>query len=509
MTPQVAFRRKIIYLAGIAVLLALLSFFGRPATRGSATDQGSPGGLLAQARKDYKLSQTQLGRIDPTSETIKLATLGMRGVATNILWSKANEQKKKKDWTNLSATLEQIARLQPNFISVWQFQAWNLSYNVSVEFEDFRQRYRWVIRGIKFLANGIQYNQREPKLVWDGGWFISQKIGKSDERRQFRRLFKNDDDFHEWRPYKRMDRDTRDNWLVGQEWFQEAERMVDEDGCSIGKKSQVIFRSDAPMCQMNYANALEEDGTFGSTAQRAWQKASQMWDEFGDFLLTSTSGESFRLNDKEDLLAAADEKIEQLEALAPGLREKIVEEKRAALSDEQREALKTPANERTAEQFTLAAQAEELLEVGHEEVAMRVEGDDRAVALDLAESIKQDEAKARAIDRYRDIVNFEYWRRRAIFEQDPDTLAARKWIYQGTQALGEDADLETAKSSLEAGFAMWRKVFDKYPELLDDATTVEDVQDTIETYRQVLNLHDEPFPKDFILQDVLDADPGQ
>ncbi|NIL99325.1 MAG: hypothetical protein GTO62_20065, partial [Planctomycetales bacterium] len=71
----------------------------------------------------------------------------MRGVAANILWEKVHRYKKRKDWTNLAAAVNQITTLQPNFISVWIFQAWNLSYNVSVEFEDVRDRYQWVIKG--------------------------------------------------------------------------------------------------------------------------------------------------------------------------------------------------------------------------------------------------------------------------------------------------------------------------------------------------------------------------
>ena len=61
----------------------------------------------------------------------------MRGVAANILWKKANDCKMKKDWTNLSATLKQITKVEPNFIGTWRFQAWNLSYNVSAAFDDY------------------------------------------------------------------------------------------------------------------------------------------------------------------------------------------------------------------------------------------------------------------------------------------------------------------------------------------------------------------------------------
>ena len=133
MSPRSAFRRKIIYLVVIAVLLAGLAGLGRP------------GGKLAQLREEHELSQAQLGQIDPTSEAIKLATLGLRGLAANILWEKAIRYKKIKDWTNFSATLIQITKLQPNFIDVWEFHAHNLSFNTSVEYDDFRFRYHWVI----------------------------------------------------------------------------------------------------------------------------------------------------------------------------------------------------------------------------------------------------------------------------------------------------------------------------------------------------------------------------
>ena len=120
----------------------------------------------------------------------------MSGIAADILWEKGQRYKMKKDWTDLSATLKQIRKVQPNFIGVWRFQAWNLSYNVSHEFDDYRDRYRWVIRGIDFLKEGIQYNEHKPVLQWDVGWFIRHKIGRADEKKQFRKLFKEDDDFH-------------------------------------------------------------------------------------------------------------------------------------------------------------------------------------------------------------------------------------------------------------------------------------------------------------------------
>ena len=115
---------------------------------------------------------------------------------------------------NLSATLEQMTKLQPNFYSIWDFQAHNLSYNISVEFDNYRDRYAWVMKGIEFLRQGIGFNNREPRLLGRMGWFIGQKIGRADEKVQYRRLFKADDDFHQ-RDRPGRTQPERDNWLVG------------------------------------------------------------------------------------------------------------------------------------------------------------------------------------------------------------------------------------------------------------------------------------------------------
>jgi len=245
MSDRKRFIRKIVYACVIAALLLPLSWLSEPATT------ESDGGILAQMREEHQLSQSTLGDIDPASETIKLATLGMRGVAANILWGKAHDYRKREDWVGLSATLEQIAKLQPNFITVWVYQGWNLSYNISVEFDDYRDRYYWVIRGIDFLKEGTKYNREEPRLMSEIGWTIGQKIGRADEHLQYRRLFREDDDFNGSRP-----RSKRDNWLVGREYLLEAQRWVDQKGLTVKGKSPLLFHSQPVKCLISYPDQL-------------------------------------------------------------------------------------------------------------------------------------------------------------------------------------------------------------------------------------------------------------
>ena len=71
MSPRQRFNRKIVYACLIAALLLPLSWLSQPETT------ETKGGVLAQMRSEHQLSQAQLGEIDPASETIKLATLGI------------------------------------------------------------------------------------------------------------------------------------------------------------------------------------------------------------------------------------------------------------------------------------------------------------------------------------------------------------------------------------------------------------------------------------------------
>ncbi|MEK6235044.1 MAG: hypothetical protein N2C14_10050, partial [Planctomycetales bacterium] len=102
MTERKAYYRKISYLVAIVVLMVPIFLLSMPARgRLSENNQNAKqGGLLTQMRVKYRLSHKSLGNVDPASETVRLASLGFRGVAATILWQKAHEYKKKEDWYN-------------------------------------------------------------------------------------------------------------------------------------------------------------------------------------------------------------------------------------------------------------------------------------------------------------------------------------------------------------------------------------------------------------------------
>ena len=498
MSERRSFYRKVAYGLAIAVLLFPLALLSSPA---SLNDEG---GKLARLRNDpqHPLSQASLGQIDPASETMKLATLGLRGVAVNLLWEKANDYKKKEDWTNLTATLEQLAKLQPNFITFWKFQAWNLTYNVSVEFDDYRDRYAFVRRGIQFLKEGEKYNRDSPQLLSDLGWFIGQKIGRADEHVQYRRLFVKDDDFHG----EEVPLDQRDNWLVGKGYYLKSIEAVDSKGKSIGRKSPRMFYSSPAMSQMNHSEAVEEEGFFDK-ARRGWIAAEKEWEAFGRLGIEHSTGVVLHLGEQAELEEKVKKLQAELEAMSPGLREKLMAEKRAKLPPNEQAALDIPAEKRTAAQSELAYEAFNEIAVTNREVAERIaklQPDQAKPALRLAGELERESMRLRYTINYKADSNYDYWQTRAELEQTPNALAAREATFRASRTFRE-GDPFGAKKLYEEGFAKWRMVFDEFPQAISGEQTAGDdlIQDIVR-YRNVLDQMDETLTEDFPLWDVVE-----
>jgi hypothetical protein len=497
MTERTSFIRKIAYGIAIAMIAVIMMWLSRPAT---ATREG---GKLAQLREEYGLAQMNLGEVDPASETIKLATLGLRGIAVNVLWEQANYYKKVEDWTNLTATLEQLAKLQPNFITFWKFQAWNLTYNVSVEFDDYRDRYYYVRRGIEFLKEGERYNVDNPQLLWDLGWFVGQKIGRADEHKQYRKLFREDEYFH---PADRNP-DERDNWLVGKEYYLEAIDSVDNKGHSLGRKSPRDFYSSPAKSTMNYAEAIEEEGLF-ERARRAWVKAADEWREFGTRIIEHSTGVRLQLGAEPRLTEEVAKLRAELDALLPGTREKLIAEKRAGLTSEERQILDTPRAQLAPEQAEERYAIDLKMQFTDREVAERIARDKPEIekqALQLVGELERTDTQLQYTQNYKRDANYDYWQTRADFEQTTNAIEARRRMYEARKAWDEDVDAEKAIRLYEEGFAKWRLVLDQFPSLLDEeGMTGEDILEFIKKYRDVLKQVEDRIGDDFPLWDVIE-----
>jgi hypothetical protein len=506
-----SFARKVAYIGAIALLLLPIAALSQPATISPGKAGHSPGGVLSQLRSRYNLAQAELGEIDPASETMKLSTLGLRGVAANILWNWANYYKKIEDWDKLEMTVNQIIRLQPNFVEVWDFQAHNLSYNVSVEFDDYRMRYQWVKKGIEFLILGTHYNRDEPGLLRQLGWFVGQKIGRADENVQFRRLFRDDKDFHLTFRNNGIEVDDGlgpdgkpDNWLVGKLWYEKSVNAHINAGKPIRGTTPLLFYSGAPMSIMNSAAAMNKDGYFFQIAQEEWRHAKEAWRLYGDRELPTSVGFNIHLNEKEPVSERIEKNRAELNRLCLGAEEEIRKEKIARLSPEKRAVLEMAPAERAAEQASLFYEADlETKVLPRDFIGRAANREDRPRVRQLVDQIEEDELTRHQIDLNRRIVNFEYWRTRADSELSEEAPLAHSSVYDADKLQSSGENLGKARDLYEKSWQLYAKLFEKYPELMDNAEA-QDLVDSIAHYRDVLGQLDEPFPSSFPLWALLD-----
>lgn len=462
-------RNKAIYLVLMALLLVPLSWLGQPATVATEGESsgGSSGGTLAQLRAEYDLSHGNLGEIDPTSEALKLALFGMRGLAATITWEQAREYQMKEDWTNLDLKLEQIARLQPHFVMVWRHQAWNLSYNVSAEWDDYRDRYYWVIRGLKYLMRGQPYNRHDTRLVWDEGWFIGQKVGKSDEYRQFRILFR-ENAINPIHPEDRPARDEdRDNWQVARQAFLRGLQMY-ERGDELRGANPLIFFSEPSRCSIRFAAAKEEEGDFeGDRPRSRWERAREEWHEFthrsipaagmANVFITVAGYEEYAREQ-----AAAEQ---EFYGLQPGLQQQLEAQKRAALTDAERQLLDTPAGDVPEEKMEERGQISQRVQVSLQDFVDALPEEKRAHANELAKKVALMRALTSAGSAARYTVNYDYWEKRCEAEQSVLVRTVDNQEIVGVEqsntlllpiaASTDEEEKETTIRGLVGGVAAW------------------------------------------------------
>lgn len=136
-------------------------------------------GGLNRARADLGLTRvTPLENAPPLLAFSTVALGGFRGLIANALWIHANEMQSDGRYFEMIQLADWITTLQPHFATVWQYQAWNMTYNISIKFKDPADRWHWVRSGIELLRDkALVYNPRDPQLYFELSRFFKDKMG--------------------------------------------------------------------------------------------------------------------------------------------------------------------------------------------------------------------------------------------------------------------------------------------------------------------------------------------
>jgi FKBP-type peptidyl-prolyl cis-trans isomerase len=114
----------------------------------------------------------------PALAFTSMALGGFSGIIANALWIRSSDLQESGKYFELIQLADWITKLQPRFAPVWDFQAWNLAYNVSVKFPKAEERWKWINEGISLIRDqGLKYNPRDPQLFHRLAYLYQHKIG--------------------------------------------------------------------------------------------------------------------------------------------------------------------------------------------------------------------------------------------------------------------------------------------------------------------------------------------
>jgi len=120
----------------------------------------------------------------------RLTLGGFRGILAMVLWQNAEEAKNNRQWMELNSMYNVIGKLEPYFVTVYVFNAWNQAYNLSAQWHSVENKYEWVLEGLDHLYQGEQYNPGNPDIILEQAQMYFMKLGTSFERISYRQFWR-------------------------------------------------------------------------------------------------------------------------------------------------------------------------------------------------------------------------------------------------------------------------------------------------------------------------------
>ncbi len=101
-----------------------------------------------------------------------------RGLIVNFAFMRAEDYKDNGRYYDAMNLADWICKLQPHFPAVWEFQSWNMAWNISVTTFTPEERWHWVYNGARLLRDeGLPYNPRSINLYKQLAWIFNNKMG--------------------------------------------------------------------------------------------------------------------------------------------------------------------------------------------------------------------------------------------------------------------------------------------------------------------------------------------
>lgn len=146
-------------------------------------------GRLDSARESLELVDAgdAVGKNHPEVTLLNAMPGGLRAPIVSYQWIRSQQLVQDGRYYDARDRAEWICALQPRFPAVWDFHAFNMSWNIAAMGRTPDERYNWVNNGIALLRDrGIPLNPKSLMLYKQLAWTYFSKIGTDlDEYNQY------------------------------------------------------------------------------------------------------------------------------------------------------------------------------------------------------------------------------------------------------------------------------------------------------------------------------------
>ena len=144
---------------------------------------------VAAQDQDRMLQERRHWGYNPNLEGVPPAVIlatnalgGFRGILVDLIWIRAIKLQQQAKYWELVQLYDWMGKMQPYIEPIWEYNAWNMSYNIVAELKDPDQRWLWIQRGLDLLhSQGLQYLPESAVLANQLAWIYWQKIGGSSD----------------------------------------------------------------------------------------------------------------------------------------------------------------------------------------------------------------------------------------------------------------------------------------------------------------------------------------
>lgn len=143
---------------------------------------------INEGRKDLNMmgAESPLKNAPPEYAFAIQAFGAFRGLIVDIAFIRAEKYKEDARYFDAMQLADWICKLQPYFPTVWEFHAWNMSWNISVTTHTPEERWNWVYNGVQLLRDeGIPYNPRAINLYKQLAWTYNNKMGEITDQMHY------------------------------------------------------------------------------------------------------------------------------------------------------------------------------------------------------------------------------------------------------------------------------------------------------------------------------------